>query len=58
MAHPQTQPPHTNQPDTLATPEGDNESLPNQPLSPAEPTPLRPRGDQPHTVEPLYPAED
>jgi hypothetical protein len=41
---------------TLATPEGDNEQPPDVPLSPAEPAPERPRGDQPHSVEPLYPA--
>jgi hypothetical protein len=46
-------------PDTpLATPEGDNESLPGQPLPADEPTPERPRGDQPHSTEPLYPALD
>jgi hypothetical protein len=48
--------PDANQPDTLATPEGDNEYLPHQPLPSDEPTPERPRGDDPHSVEPLYPA--
>jgi hypothetical protein len=40
-------------PDTIATPEGDNEQPPDQPLSPDEPAPERPRGDEPHSVEPL-----
>jgi hypothetical protein len=56
-----TQPPDSpddNQPDTLATPEGDNEYTPGEPLTPSAPVPERPRGDQPHTVEPLYPALD
>lgn len=44
--------------DTIATPEGDNQFRPDQPLPPTEPTPLRPRGDQPHSAEPLYPALD
>ncbi len=50
--------PETDPGDTLATPEGDNEFRPGQPLPPIEPTPLRPRGDQPHSDEPLYPALD
>ncbi|MBW4038530.1 MAG: hypothetical protein HIU91_06565 [Acidobacteria bacterium] len=37
----------------IATPEGDNEGLPSQPLSPNEPTPLRPPGDEPHSTEPV-----
>jgi hypothetical protein len=45
-------------PNTIATPEGDNELLPDQPLTEAEPAPERPRGDEPHSVEPLYPALD
>lgn len=45
-------------PDTLATPEGDNEYTPAEPIAPDPPTPERPRGDQPHSVEPLYPALD
>jgi len=32
-----------NEPDTLATPEGDNEGLPDEPLSPDEPVVERPR---------------
>jgi hypothetical protein len=50
--------PDTNEPDTLATPEGDNEYLPSQPLTSTVPTPERPRGDEPHTDEPLRPALD
>jgi hypothetical protein len=50
--------PEDNQPDTIATPEGDNEYAPDQPLSPGEPVPERPRGDEPHSTEPLYPAQD
>lgn len=44
--------------DRLATPEGDNEDLPSEPLSGTEPVPLRPRGDEPHSSEPLRPALD
>jgi hypothetical protein len=50
--------PEDNEPDTLATPEGDDELPPDQPLSPDPPTPERTRGDEPHSVEPLYPALD
>ena len=50
--------PEDNEPDTFATPEGDNESAPDQPLSPKEPAIERPRGDEPHSIEPLYPALD
>ena len=50
-----TQPPDTvtdNLPDTIATPEGDNEFAPDQPLKPsAEAT--RPRGDEPHSEQPI-----
>lgn len=41
-----------NPPDTLATPEGDNEQLPGAPLNPQEPAPMRPRGDEPHPPPP------
>jgi hypothetical protein len=42
------------EPDTIATPEGDNEVAPGQPLSPAnEPTPERPRGNEPHPSQPI-----
>lgn len=50
--------PDDHEPDTLATPQGDNETLPEQPLSPPEPQPERPRGNEPHSKEPLYPALD
>jgi hypothetical protein len=48
--------PEDNEPDTVATPEGDNEYLPGEPLSPDAPVPERPRGEEPHSDEPLYPA--
>ena len=48
------------EPETIATPEGDNETLPDEPLMGDEPGIEngleRPRGDQPHSEEPLYPA--
>ena len=53
---PPTDPPDfvpEHEPDTLATPEGDNEELPDQPLSPDEPTPERPRGNEPHPEQPI-----
>ena len=50
--------PEDNQPDTVATPEGDNEYAPDQPLSPSAPTPERPRGNEPHPSQPIYPAQD
>ena len=53
-----TEPPEDNEPDTIDTPEGDNEYAPDQPLTPTPPTPDRPRGDNPHSIEPLYPALD
>ena len=42
-----------NEPDTLATPEGDGEGLPDVPLTVDEPEVERPRGDGPHSEEPL-----
>jgi hypothetical protein len=56
-----TQPPDSpedQEPDTIATPEGDNEAPPDQPLSPLSAAVERPRGDDPHIVQPLYRAED
>lgn len=53
---PPTDPPDfvpDNEPDTLATPEGDNEDLPGQPLNPSEPPIERPRGNEPHSNQPL-----
>ena len=47
-----------NESDTLSTPEGDNEGLPDDPLTPDEPVVERPRGDEPHTSEPLRDALD
>lgn len=40
-------------PNTLATPEGDNEQLPDTPLNPNEPAPERLPGNEPHTELPL-----
>jgi hypothetical protein len=51
-----THSPDDNKPDTIATPEGDNEYAPDQPLSPTPPAIERSRGDEPHSEEPLYPA--
>lgn len=48
-------PPHET-PDTLATPEGDNEQLPGEPLRGDEPPPERPRGDEPHPAGAKNPA--
>ncbi|HTV09251.1 MAG TPA: hypothetical protein VMD97_09435 [Candidatus Aquilonibacter sp.] len=46
-------------PDTLATPEGDAEQSPDQPLNPARvTTPERPRGNEPHYTLPLRKALD
>jgi hypothetical protein len=50
--------PEDNEPETIATPEGDNEYLPDQPLTSDAPIPERPRGDEPHSDEPLRPALD
>jgi hypothetical protein len=56
---PQPDPPTPDGPGTMiATPEGDNEFAPDQPLSSSPPTPTRPRGDEPHTALPLRPALD
>ena len=50
--------PEDNQPSTVATPEGDNEYAPDQPLSPSAPIPERPRGNEPHPQQPIRPAQD
>jgi hypothetical protein len=39
--------PMTDVPDTIATPEGDNEAPPDAPLTPIEPPIERPRSSQP-----------
>ena len=60
MAYP-TQPPdgpEDNEPDTIATPEGDNEFSPEQPLAPLDTDVERPRGDEPHFSQPIRPALD
>jgi hypothetical protein len=56
-----TEPPDSagdNEPHTVATPEGDNEYAPGQPLSPTPPTPERPRGNEPHYKQPERDALD
>ena len=58
--HP-TQPldsPQDNVPDTIVTPEGDNEFAPDQPLPSSIPQPERPRGNEPHPQQPIRPAQD
>jgi hypothetical protein len=55
MNHP-TQPPDSpedDRPDTIATPEGDDEGLPDVPLAPSDADIERPRGDEPHSSLPL-----
>jgi hypothetical protein len=52
------QPPEDELPDTIATPEGDNEFSPDEPLVPLETDIERPRGDEPHSSMPLRPALD
>lgn len=47
------------QPDTIATPEGDNEYGPDQPLpAGTEPIATRPRGNEPHPRQPIRKALD
>lgn len=46
-----------NAPDTIATPEGDNEDLPGQPLTPGGAPIERPRGNEPHPEQPIRPAQ-
>ena len=43
--------------DVIATPEGDNEFAPDEPLNPY-PYPIeRPRGNEPHFKQPIRPAQ-
>lgn len=44
-------------PNTISTPEGDNEYAPDQPLTPGSPSVERPRGNEPHPTMPLRPAQ-
>ncbi len=46
-------------PDTVATPEGDNEYAPDQPLPGPTgiPAPERPRGNEPHPAQPIRDAQ-
>ena len=53
-----SQPPEDTRPDTIATPEGDNEYLPDQPLTPLIAPVERPRGDEPHSSLPFRDALD
>jgi hypothetical protein len=46
------------EPDTVATPEGDNEFQPDQPLPASTPVPERPRGNEPHPSQPIRPAQE
>ena len=54
MPHPTEPPdsPEDNEPDTIATPEGDNEFAPDQPLAPLGTGVERPRGNEPHPTQP------
>ncbi len=42
-----------NEPDTIATPEGDGEFAPDEPLAPLDTDVTRPRGDEPHPSQPI-----
>jgi hypothetical protein len=44
-------------PDTIATPEGDNEFAADEPLVGDDVTVTRPRGDAPHSEQPIRDAE-
>ena len=46
-----------NAPGTIATPEGDNEYLPDQPLPGNPPDITIPRGNEPHPSQPIRPAQ-
>ncbi len=50
--------PEDDEPDTIATPEGDNEGLPEEPLAPADVDMERPRGNEPHPSQPIRKALD
>jgi hypothetical protein len=45
--------PEDNEPDTIATPEGDDEDSFDQPLAPSDADVERPRGDEPHSSQPF-----
>ncbi|HEV2578503.1 MAG TPA: hypothetical protein VGU25_14965 [Acidobacteriaceae bacterium] len=59
---PPTDPPDSvpdQEPDVLATPEGDAEYPPDEPLQPGEVPPIeRPRGNEPHYTQPIRKALD
>lgn len=44
-------------PNDIATPEGDNEDLPGQPLTSVPDDIERPRGNEPHPSQPVRPAQ-
>jgi hypothetical protein len=48
-----SQPPEDPRPDTIATPEGDNEFLPDEPLAPLDVDIERPCGGEPHSSLPF-----
>jgi hypothetical protein len=56
IPHPNHDQPPDDEPETIATPEGDNEYPPDAPLSPNAPAPVRPRGGAPLSEQPLNPA--
>jgi hypothetical protein len=60
MAEPTEPPdsPEDNEPETIATPEGDGEDSFDQPLAPSDVEIERPRGDEPHFSLPLRDALD
>ena len=60
LKHPTEPPdaPNETRPTTVATPEGDNEYAPDQPLTSSTPMPERPRGNEPHPQQPIRPAQD
>ena len=43
--------------DVIATPEGDSEFAPDQPITPHPAAPDIPRGNEPHPSQPIRPAE-
>jgi hypothetical protein len=50
--------PEDDEPDTLATPEGDNEYGDGEILPAVEPVAERPRGNEPHPSQPIRPAQE
>jgi|GEM_PF-2148759 len=50
--------PQDNEADTIATPEGDAEFPPDEPLAPLDTAVERPRGNEPHPTQPERKALD